>query len=96
MAILAVLLGWFVGVAMMLSNLDNLSSSTDIFLRILQLLGWIAFVGGFAALAWNVRVAWKSGRRWPAKVWSIALLLAAAIALWIAIAFHLLSFGVNY
>ena len=96
LAILVVLLGWFVGVTMMLSNLDNLSSGTDIFLRILQLLGWIAFVGGFAALAWNVRVAWKSGRRWPAKVWSIALLLAAAIALWIAVAFNLLSFGVNY
>ena len=96
LAILAVLLGWFVGVTMMLSNLDKQSSGTDIFQRILQLLGWIAFVGGFAALAWNVRVAWKSGRRWPAKVWSIALLLAAAIALWIAIAFNLLSFGVNY
>jgi hypothetical protein len=94
--ILLVLAGWLVGVTMMLSNLDNLSSGTDLFLRILQLLGWVAFVGGFFVLAWNVWVTWRDGRRWPAKLWSIALLLAAAIALWVAVAFSLLSFGVNY
>ena len=96
LAILAVLLGWLVGVTLMLGNLDNLSASTDIFLRILQVLGWVAFIGGFLVLAWNLWVTWKGGRRWPAKVWSIALLLAAAIALWIAIAFGLLALGVNY
>jgi CubicO group peptidase (beta-lactamase class C family) len=94
--ILLVLAGWLVGVTLMLSNLDNLSSDTDIFLRLLQLLGWFGFVGGFLVLAWNVWVTWRGGRRWPAKVWSVALLLAAAIALWVAIAFSLLSFGVNY
>jgi CubicO group peptidase (beta-lactamase class C family) len=96
LALLIVLAGWFAAVTIMLSNLDNLSSSTDIFIRILQLLGWIAFVGGFFLLAWNVWVTWRSGRRWPAKVWSIALLVSAAIALWVAIAFSLLSFGINY
>jgi CubicO group peptidase (beta-lactamase class C family) len=95
-AILVVLAGWFGGVTMMLSSLENLSTSTDIFIRILQVLGWVAFVGGFVVLAWNVWVTWKGGYRWPAKVWSIALLLAAAIALWVAIAFDLLSFGINY
>ena len=95
-ASLVVLAGWLGGVTMMLSNLENLSTSTDIFIRILQVLGWLAFVGGFLVLTWNVWVTWSGGRRWPAKVWSIALLLAAAIAVWVAIAFDLLSFGVNY
>jgi CubicO group peptidase (beta-lactamase class C family) len=94
--ILLVLAGWFGTVITMLSNLDNLSSGTDIFIRILQLLSWIAFIGGLVVLAWNVWVTWRGGRRWPAKVWSIALLVAAVIALWVALAFNLLSFGINY
>jgi hypothetical protein len=95
-AILLALVGWFAGVTIMLSNLANLSGGADAFLYALQLFGWVAFVGGFAVLAWNVWVTWRSGRRWPAKTWSIALLFAALVALWIAIAFKLLVLGVNY
>jgi hypothetical protein len=39
---------------------------------------------------------WRGGRRWPGKVWSIALILAALMVIWVGLAFHLLSFGTNY
>jgi hypothetical protein len=39
---------------------------------------------------------WTRKRRWTAKVWSVALVLAAAVVVWMGLAFHLLSIGTNY
>jgi hypothetical protein len=47
-------------------------------------------------MLWNLRTVWSGTRRWPAKVWSIVLALAAFIVLWVAFAFKLIGFGVNY
>jgi hypothetical protein len=73
-----------------------LGSSFDAVVRIAQCFGLIAFIGGFAVMLWHVRVVWGGARRWPAKVWSIVLLLSAFIALWVAIVFKLIGFGLNY
>ena len=58
--------------------------------------GAIAFIGGSAAILWNLRTVWTGNRRWPAKTWSIVLALAAAAVLWTGFAFKLISFGLNY
>ena len=59
--------------------------------------GEIAFIGGFALTLWNLKTVWSGGgRRWPAKLWSLALVFATFIVLWIAFAFHLIGWGVNY
>jgi len=34
--------------------------------------------------------------RWPAKVWSIVLLLSTFVILWMAFVFKLIGFGVNF
>jgi hypothetical protein len=47
-------------------------------------------------MLWNLRTVWSGNRRWPAKVWSIVLVLASFIVLWVAFAFKLIGFGVNY
>jgi len=39
---------------------------------------------------------WRGKRRWTAKVWSIAVLLAVLVMVWIGWSFHLLGFGANY
>lgn len=44
----------------------------------------------------NLRAVWSGQRRWPAKVWSVALTFSAFTVLWVAFAFHLVGFGVNY
>jgi hypothetical protein len=39
---------------------------------------------------------WTGQRRWPAKAWSVVLALSSCIVLWVAFAFNLIGFGVNY
>ena len=72
------------------------SSNIDWIIRLAQVIGIIAFIGGFALIVWNLWTVWKGTRRWPAKVWSIVLTLSALTVLWIAFAFHLICFGVNF
>jgi CubicO group peptidase (beta-lactamase class C family) len=96
LAILLTLVGWATAVTLMMGDIANLSARFDPLILTLQVLSFLAFIGGFAALAWNLWVKWRGGCRWPAKLWSVALLFAAFVALWIGLAFNLLSFGVNY
>ena len=96
LAILATAVGWGVAVMMMIGDIANLSSSFDPIIWTLQILTIVAFIGGFLALAWSLWASWKAGRRWPAKVWSVLLLLASGVMLWIGFAFNLIGLGVNY
>jgi CubicO group peptidase (beta-lactamase class C family) len=94
--ILLVLGLWTLMLALMLKDNDHLTESFDWVLRTAQVLGLIAFVGGFVAMLWNLWTVWSGARRWPAKFWSIALVIAAFTVLWMAFVFKLLSFGLNY
>ena len=92
---LVVLGGWMMFVTVMLGDLEN-SSKAEAWLIVLQLASVVAFVGGFLVALWNAWLVWKGDRRWPAKSWSIVLLLASLTVLWIGLAFHLISFGTNF
>jgi CubicO group peptidase (beta-lactamase class C family) len=94
--ILAGLLVWLVTLSMMFKNFDNLSGKFDPTLRFAQIFGVAAFFGGLFLIAWNLRSVWAGRRRWPARVWSVLLLLSAVTILWIAFVFKLTSFGLNY
>jgi hypothetical protein len=87
---------WAFTLARMLNDLNSLSASFDPVVHLAQAFGAIVFVGGFGAMLWNLVVVWTGGRRWPARFWSVVLALAALVALWVALAFHLIGFGVNY
>jgi CubicO group peptidase (beta-lactamase class C family) len=88
--------GWVATLAALSSNLENMSSRFDPVLWAIEIGGSIAFVGGCAAMLWNLWVVWTGPHRWTARVWSLVLAVSSVIVLWIAIAFRLLSFGVNY
>jgi CubicO group peptidase (beta-lactamase class C family) len=94
--ILAALGMWASTIVRMFNDLNNLSAKFDMTIRFAQLFGMLAFLGGLAAMLWNLRTVWIGRRRWPAKTWSIVLTLAAFVVLWIALVFNLFSFGVNY
>ena len=69
----------------------------DPILYFVQALSFVAFIGGLGVLGWSLWLTWRSGqRRWPAKAWSIVLLLAAFVVMWIGWSFHLLGLGANY
>jgi hypothetical protein len=87
---------WVFTVVRMVNDLNKLSASFDPVVHLAQAFGAIVFIGGFAAMLWNLVVVWTGRRRWPARLWSVVLVLAAFVVLWIAVAFHLIGFGVNY
>ncbi|HUD29516.1 MAG TPA: hypothetical protein VMQ93_11640 [Novosphingobium sp.] len=88
--------GWAGLIIAMFTDLDMLSAGNDWMLWSLKGLGVVAFFGTVLVAGWNAWLTWRDGRRWAAKLWSMAVLLAAIVVLYVALAFHLLAFSVNY
>jgi CubicO group peptidase (beta-lactamase class C family) len=96
-AILVALTLWGVTLSRMIGDINNLTAKFDTTVHLAQLLGFIAFIGGCAVLWWHAAKVWGgSGRRWPAKLWSVVLALSATVILWTAFVFKLLTFSVSY
>jgi CubicO group peptidase (beta-lactamase class C family) len=94
--ILAALCTWAMAISIMFKDLNKLGAKFDSIIYLAQTFGFLAFIGGFALTLWNLRTVWSGTRRWPAKVWSIVLVFASFIVLWVAFAFKLIGLGVNY
>jgi hypothetical protein len=94
--VLALLTAWAITVSKMISELDLLTASMDGWLWTLQLLSLFVFTGAAAAGIWNAMVVVRGSRKWYAKVWGIVLAVSLVVMLWIALAFHLIAFDVNY
>ncbi len=62
----------------------------------MEILGTLVFPGLFGLAIWNAMRAFKGGRGWFAKLWSVLLVIAAFFVLWVAVAFNLISFGANF
>lgn len=95
-AVLVVFAAWGITISQMMGNYSLLSSSFDGWLWVLQLLSLIVFVLAAAAAAWNALSVVRSSRKWYAKVWAVVLALALLVSLWVAFAFNLMSFSVDY
>lgn len=94
--ILLVLFGWMFAIQTMMGDFNNLNPSFDPIIYTLQILGFVAFLGGLGVILWDAWLVWRGKRGWKAKLWSIALVLAALIVVWVGFAFNLLSLGANY
>lgn len=94
--ILLVLFGWAFALTTMMGDFNNLSAGFDPIIYGLQILSFVAFLGGLAVMLWDAWLVWRGQRGWKAKVWSLALVFAAFIIVWIGFAFNLLSLGANY
>jgi CubicO group peptidase (beta-lactamase class C family) len=93
--ILLLLIGWMVSAQTMLGDLAHQSSFNSI-LILLELLSFIIFIGGFLVTLWYAYTAWTSGWRWPGKVWSIVLVLAAGMVMYVGLVFKLIALTTNY
>ena len=56
----------------------------------------VVFIGAAAVGVWNAMVVVRGPRKWYAKTWAVLLALALLVTLWVALAFHLIAFDVNY
>lgn len=65
-------------------------------LLVLQAAGMVAFFGLGGAAAWNAWMTWRSSRGWFARSWAALLVVSALCVGWVALDFHLLSFGTRY
>ena len=95
-AITLVSLAWLGILIGGLSSLDLLSNRLDKWLYLLYALSVVAYVGGAAVMVWAAYVAWTSQRPWTTRLWSAVLAVSALLLLWLAVAFHLLSFNTSY
>ncbi|UYY56957.1 serine hydrolase [Sphingomonas sp. S2-65] len=92
--VLAVLIGW----ALIITGLEDFEShgSTDWLILVLQVAGTLAFFGLFGLALWNAWLVWRGKRGWFAKLWSVLLVLAAFIILWVGLVYKLISFGTEF
>jgi CubicO group peptidase (beta-lactamase class C family) len=90
-------LGLFVvgGWAIVLTSIES-DTEFDWPIWLLEITGTLGFFGLMGSALWNLWAAWKSRRGWFARVWSALLVVAALCILWVALAFHLISFGSQY
>jgi len=88
--------GWATWFILAFGNLSMLSGPLDPLLLTLQVLSPFVLFGLLLLAGWNLLTAWREKRGWFAKVWSVLLVLAAVIVLWVGLAFHLIGFGTNY
>jgi hypothetical protein len=94
-AILAVLVGWFVVVSALFGDLSSGAALNAILIG-MQFLSILAFFGGLAVMLWYAYTAWSLKWRWPAKAWSVLLVIAAATVLHVGLVFKLIGFATNY
>jgi len=93
--IVALLVGWLVAAQTMLGDLAHQDSFNAILIP-LELLSFIIFIGGFLVTLWYAYTVWRGGLRWPGKVWSILLVIAAGTVLYIGLVFKLIALTTNY
>jgi hypothetical protein len=94
-AILAVLVAWIIAVTLMFEDV-SFGGAMDVIVVILGVLSAVAFIGGFIVMLWYAYTAWRNGLRWPAKVWSVLLVIAAATVLHVALSYHLIGIAIHY
>ncbi|MDQ0462669.1 CubicO group peptidase (beta-lactamase class C family) [Caulobacter ginsengisoli] len=73
-----------------------MTAKTDGWLTFAHFLSLLAFDGGLLVSLWNVWRVWRGKRGWFARTWSVALAGAFAALLWVAMAYHLVGFGLTY
>ena len=93
---IAVLAGWVAFGSALLGDFSRLSGELDWALIALQVATPLVFVGLAGLAAWNLWAVWQAGRGWFAKLWSVALVLAGLLLLWVGVVFHLIGFGLNF
>jgi len=94
--VLVVMAGWTTWFTLAFGSLSLLAGPLDPLLIALQVLSPIVIPGMLVLAGWNLWTAFTEKRGWFAVVWGILLAVAALIALWVALAFHMFGFTLSY
>lgn len=88
---MATLAGW-----MLLFQALEGEANLDGWIWLLEITSAVGFVGLAALAFWVACRSWMHRRTWFARTWAILRTLGALSILWVAVAFHLISFGTKY
>jgi ABC-type enterochelin transport system permease subunit len=94
--VLAAVLGIAGLVVAMMSDLNLMTPSMDGTIRALRLFALVALPLGALVGTWNAWGVLRSGRSKWAKLWSIVLMLAFLVLLWVGWMTHLMGYSANY
>jgi CubicO group peptidase (beta-lactamase class C family) len=95
-AALLTLLGWFGLFTAMDANVSAVSSKLDPWVWLLHLASLVVFVGTALIAFRHSRVVWAGARRWPARLWSVVLVISSVTILWVALVFKLIGFNAHF
>ncbi len=87
---------WMIAVTVLFSNLNLLSDASNVPMMLLQIATAIITVGAVGIAAWNAWLTWRDDRPWTRKLWSVLILLATLIGLYVAFIFSLMAMTVKY
>lgn len=94
--LLLVAIGWIAIIWALSGNETNVDGRLDIWMRLLQLLSLVGFVG-IACSIWNAAiVACDAKRSWLVKFWAILVALSASFLVWVFISLNLVTLTLNY
>ena len=94
--VLALFVGWMAVLTIMLEDAALLSDASDPKLWLIQIAGAIILVGAVVISGWNAWLTWRDGRKWTRKLWSVLIVLACLLLLYVAHTFGLLAMTVHY
>lgn len=92
---IALVVAWAITATSILGGAEP-GGGSDAWDMLLQVLSAIVFVGAALIAGWNLLVTWRGGRRWTGKLWSVLVLLASLVLLYVAVRFHLMAMTVQY
>ncbi len=78
------------------SHLSVLSSHTDWWFRVIQIIGWIGIIATILCVINYLRQIGTQGRWWWAKIQDVIIVLAALMSIWLIVITHVLSFSLKY
>jgi CubicO group peptidase (beta-lactamase class C family) len=86
---------WFAFISLLGMSLVYLDGRLDPWMRLAQILSIGALIGTLLC-CWSAWRVVTGERRWPAKLWSVAIALAALFLSWFLIVMHLIPSSLNY
>lgn len=93
---LGALAGWITMAIAFSADIGNLGGSLDWLLHLLRILTPLATFGLLITAGWHLWLSIKDKRRWTMKLGAVLLILAAALLVWVTLAFHLYGFTMVY
>jgi CubicO group peptidase (beta-lactamase class C family) len=96
LAVVLVLVAWMITIQPVNSSLSAFSPARDPWIRFLRVTTFLVFAAALLAALWNARCAWSGVRGWFGRGWSVLLVGATVILLWVGMAFRLTGIGADY